>query len=36
MESGDVNRAQEIFNKSINKTVVLYGAMMKGNFVFRI
>ncbi|CAF3527140.1 unnamed protein product [Rotaria socialis] len=30
MQSGNVNRAQEIFNKSKQKTMGIYGAMMKG------
>jgi hypothetical protein len=33
VESGDVNRAQQIFNKTENKTMVLYGATMKGEIV---
>ncbi|CAF1097661.1 unnamed protein product [Rotaria sordida] len=31
MQCGDVLRAQSIFDMSKNKTIVMYGAMMKGN-----
>ncbi|CAF3656312.1 unnamed protein product [Rotaria sp. Silwood1] len=30
MQFGDVNRAEQIYNKSNNKTMGIYGAMMKG------
>jgi hypothetical protein len=36
VESGDVNRAQQIFNKTENKTMGIYGATMKGEIVFII
>jgi hypothetical protein len=36
VQSGDVNRAEQIFNQSKSKTVGIYGAMMKGKIVLLI
>jgi hypothetical protein len=36
VQSGDVNTAQQIFNKSEKKTVGIYGAMMKGEILLII
>ena len=33
VQCGRVNDAQDVFDSSINKTVVHYGAMMKGNLI---
>jgi len=36
VQSGDVNSAQQIFNKSEKKTLGIYGAMMKDEIVLII